>query len=87
MLVHFQDTKGGEVWINPLHVKMVKQGRKATEIVLALSSSFGNSVIKTSLAADEVALALNAATPEGLPFVPEDDQNLDGGAAAIIAAG
>ncbi len=88
MLVRFEDIKGGEVWINPVHVKLVKQARRSTEIVMALSSSFGNSVIKVRLTPEEVSLMLNAGMPEILPLAPEDDHDTDGGAAAaVIAAG
>lgn len=72
MLVRLTDTKGRDLWINPVHVKFMRQKRSTTEIIMA--ATWGSAPIaKISMPMDEVAALFNAAMPDLGLFVPDDD--------------
>lgn len=75
MLVLFQDIKGQEIWINPIHVRMVCKKRKATEITFGVGhGTWGLWVVKVNADADDVAQRLNdAASNMGCAAFPLDD--------------
>jgi hypothetical protein len=82
MLVPFTDTEGREVWINPIHVKVVRVskgllgGVKGTEIWFGWTSTSQSVNVRSS--PDEVAAALSAAMPPTVPLPAvldsEDDE-------------
>jgi len=89
MLVRFTDVKGQQVWVNPIHVKMVQEKKKSTEIVFIVSTSFSVvGAIRVEEPVDEVAARISEAMPAVMAFVPDDDSGDDSsGAAAAVMAG
>lgn len=85
MLVRFEDTKKNQIWINPIHVKMLRDKKSVTEIYISYQSAFGSGVLKVRMPIDEVAATLNAAMPD-LSFVPDDDPGFDQSGGAGTAA-
>lgn len=88
MLVKFTDSKGKEVWVNPIHVKLIEQRRQTTIIVLGPgATASGGSSIKVREPIDLVAEILNAAMPD-MAYVPDDaaSSGVHGGAAAASGA-
>ncbi|MEO1129407.1 MAG: hypothetical protein AAFX05_06825 [Planctomycetota bacterium] len=65
MLVKFTDVKGKDLWINPLYVKAIAEGKHGvTDIYITYGSVWGQqSVLKVKLPADEVAFQISAAMP------------------------
>lgn len=87
MLVELTDTKGRQVWINPIHVKAVRDKSKYVEVVLPHNSQMGQSVIKARGPVEDIVRAINAGMPEFmLPLPPEEDES-HGGFVAGSAAG
>ncbi len=78
MLVRFEDTKSKPIWINPVHVRMLRQKRHMTEIQTPGSNMF----VKVRMPIDQVADMLNSAMPDSA-YVP----GLEATAAAQQAAG
>lgn len=85
MLVKLTDVKGRPVWINPIHVKGVRQRSKATEIYVAFNASFGQISVKVKEPAEDVVELLNMAMPDLLPLPPMEDERRKGGGAAAAA--
>ncbi len=91
MLVRIVDIKDKVHWINPVHVKVVTEGKKGvTLICLKHEVAWGSTVcvIKTRTHIDETAELLNMGMPDGLiGYAPpaDDDQADEGGAAAAAA--
>ena len=88
MLVRFEDTKGKPVWINPVHVRMLRQKRDLTEIQTPGSSTF----VKIRMPIDQVADMLNSAMPDsayvpGLEATAAAAQQAGGAAAATALLG
>ncbi len=91
MLVRFEDTKGKPAWINPIHVKMLRQKKEITEVYVSGTPGWNSPYLKVRMAMDEVADMLNAAMPD-MAFVPDDDlaaaqQQAAGAAAATTLLG
>jgi hypothetical protein len=87
MLVRFTDKKGKVHWINPVHVRAVREHKSGGASIILPVSGFEGSV-DVPLAVDEAAELLNAAMPlcvAGLPPPDEepgsgdDDDNTLGG--------
>lgn len=87
MLVHVTDIKGKHFWVNPVHVKLLQEGKKGlTEIVLTWGGGWSTNLsIKTERPLDDIAAELNAAMPGLIEYVPEDDGQVGGGQAAAAA--
>lgn len=93
MLVQLTDHKGNEVWINPVHVKMVRQKKPGVvEIYLVVTAGWGSPTMRAAGELHEIIDRLNAAMPADLgaftPAIedqPEDDFS-GGGAGAGGAA-
>ena len=87
MLVRIVDIKEKVHWVNPIHVKVVTQGKKnVTLICIKHEIAWGSAVpvIKTNQPIDEVAELLNLAMPDSLTsFVPDDDDADDASGGAI----
>lgn len=76
MLIHLTDIKGRHYWVNPVHVKLLQQGRHGvTEVVLTWGGGFASNLsIKVDRPIDEIAAQLNAAMPAAmLDYVPDDE--------------
>lgn len=74
MFVKFTDKKGRDVWVNPLHVKIVAPaGPSAADLYFTHGSWGTGSYIRVRTAPDEAALALSAAMPP-IAFVPDDSE-------------
>jgi len=90
MLTKLTDVKGVEWWINPIHVKLIREKRGKSEVHMASPSVWGNQSpsLRVPIPADELAAVLNAAMPD-MAFVPEDEGGMDdsGGAAAATMIG
>lgn len=89
MLVRLIDTKGRTLWINPVHVKFMREKRTTTEIMMAATWASAP-IAKIAMPMDEVAELFNAAMPDLSMFVPMDDDASAGGgssAAAVAATG
>lgn len=91
MLVRLVDVKGKVFWVNPLHVKVLQEGKKdTTELALSFGGQWGTSAtIRVDRPIDEVAGLLISAMPEPPPgayAALDDDQAIDptGGAAAFM---
>lgn len=84
MLIRLTDIKNLTHWINPIHVKMLRQKKGVTEVFITINPSWVSPTIKTRIPIDELADMLNAAMPEGVPFVPDDD-HISGGQGASAA--
>lgn len=88
MLVKLTDHKGKPRWINPLYVKMLVGKGDETEIEL---SGIGVK-LRVRGAPEEVALAIDAATPDlATAVVSSEEANIvsqassgEGGAAAVM---
>jgi len=90
MLVKFTDIKGAEVWINPVHVKVVRETKKGTEILMVVGNPSGLGgggawSVKTETPVDEAAAMLNAAMPDLAGFAPEDESGVEPGGSAAAA--
>lgn len=85
MLVRFEDIKKNQIWINPIHVKMLRQKKDITEIFITFQRALGSPALKVRMPLEEVAATLNAAMPD-LPFVPDDDPGFDQSGGAGTAA-
>ena len=89
MLVRLTDIKEKVYWINPVHVKVVTEGKKGVTLVcLKHDLAWGNTVaaIKTAMPVDEVAALLNLGMPDGLLGYPpggDDEPEDDAGNAAM----
>jgi len=66
MLVKFTDVKGKDVWINPLYVKAIAEGKRGvTEIYITYGSVWSpQSVLKVDMPAEEAAMHISAAMPD-----------------------
>lgn len=91
MLVRLTDTRGRDVWINPIYVRAVRSKSKHIEIIIRYSSAMGSSLLKVNGSVEEVVEAINVGMPEILsPMPPEDDSGSGSGsvggagAAALI---
>lgn len=74
MLVEFQDNKGQTVWVNPVHVRMVRVRGKFTEITFGVGhGTWGLWVVKVAEAPERVAQRLNDAAGLSLASLPLDD--------------
>lgn len=75
MLIHLTDIKGKHFWVNPVHVKLLQEGKKGvTEVVLTWGGGWSTNLsIKVDRPLDEIAHQLNAAMPGLIEYVPEDD--------------
>lgn len=73
MLVKLTDTKGLTYWLNPIHVKMLREKKGVTEIFLTINSSWPSPNLKVKEPLDAIAAMISAAMPENLSYVPGDD--------------
>ena len=79
MFVRLTDIKGKPVWINPIHVRAVRQKSKFTEIVVPYHSPMGQTVLKAREPAEEVVETLNRGMSGIMaPFIPEDEPSAGG---------
>ncbi len=85
MLVKLTDSKGTDVWINPVHVRLVRRKGRHTEVFVPFNANWGAVSIKTRQPLDEVADLLNAGMPDLLGFAPDDDGTNSAAAAAAMA--
>ncbi len=86
MFVRLTDHKDNPVWVNPIHVRAVRERSKYTEVVLPMNTSMGQVIVKIKQPAEEVVELLNAGMPEFLPFPPDDDSGGGGGLAGGAGA-
>jgi len=88
MLVKLTDAKGNEVWINPIHVKLIREKRGKSEIHMAVGSAWGAApaTLKIRVPAEELVAVLNAGMPD-MAYVPDEETGMDqsGDAAAASA--
>lgn len=84
MLIHLTDIKGKHYWVNPVHVKLLQEGKEGvTEVVLTWGGGWSSNLsIKVDRPIDDIAQQLNAAMPGLIEYVPEDDAPSPGQAAA-----
>lgn len=81
MLVRLPLTKGGEIWVNPLQVRVVRpKGDDRCEVVIDVYTT-----LKVALPPQEAVDALDAATPP-VAFVPDTVAGPGGGSAATSVA-
>lgn len=73
MLVKFTDVKGVNYWVNPLHVKMLREKKGLTEVFIVYNPGWASPSFKVKQSAEEVAALLDAAMPDAGAFVPDDD--------------
>lgn len=67
MLVQITDHKGNEVWVNPVHVKMVRQKKPGVvEIFMAVTANWGAPTMRANGELHEIIDRLNAAMPADL---------------------
>ncbi len=86
MLVRLTDQNGGDVWVNPVHVRYVQRGKKHTELVMGLGMGWsGVWSLKVQEAPDVVSEALNAGMPALSLYVPDDQEEAAARAAAAAA--
>ncbi|MCC6285162.1 MAG: hypothetical protein IT439_07670 [Phycisphaerales bacterium] len=74
MLVKFTDVKDVNYWVNPLHVKMLREKKGLTEIFIVYNPGWAAPSFKVKQSAEEVAALLDAAMPDAGALVPDDDQ-------------
>ncbi len=91
MLVQITDHKGNEVWINPVHVKMVRQKKPGVvELFMAVTANWGAPTMRAAGELHEIIDRLNAAMPADLgPYTPaldeqQSDDDFSGGAGAAF---
>ncbi len=92
MLVQLTDHKGNEVWINPVHVKMVRQKKPGVvELFMAVTANWGAPTMRATGELHEIIDRINAAMPADLgAYTPaleeqQSDDDHSGGTAAIFA--
>ena len=71
MLVKLTDTKGKEVWINPLYVKAVQsRGDDGAEVFITFGTTWSQvSSIKVKASAADVATSISAAMPDAMAYM------------------
>lgn len=84
MLVRIMDAKGKERWLNPIYVKSLIPKGDSTDIEI----SGWSTKLRVKQAADEVALAINAAMPDAAAYIAaqEDERAAQQAQAAASTA-
>jgi hypothetical protein len=75
-------TKTNDIWVNPLHVRLVRPKRNGTDLVLAHTWT-----VRVDQPAEEVATLISASLPAMIPFVPDDTDDAGGDAAVVATMG
>lgn len=79
MLVQLTDIKGRPVWINPIHVRAVRDKARYVEVIVPNNTQIGNGLVKARGPVEDVVRAINDAMPEVMPaLAPEDDSSASG---------
>ena len=86
MLVRFETTKGDEIWVNPLYVRVLVRKRKHTEIVMSQSTLSTHGVVRVDAPMDDVATLLNDAMPP-VAFLPDIDDDASQSSGAPFTPG
>ncbi|MCB9845146.1 MAG: hypothetical protein H6811_04060 [Phycisphaeraceae bacterium] len=73
MLVRLTDTKGRSAWINPIHVRLLREKKEITEVFITPVSLGVSPVLRVPMRMDDVAAMLNASMPDLASFAPDDD--------------
>lgn len=77
MLVRFESTKGQGVWINPIHVRLLRDKKNGRTQISMTGNGMEATSVMVDMALDDVALLLN----EGMPAI--ELPPLDGGGANL----
>ncbi|MBX3363650.1 MAG: hypothetical protein KF866_02685 [Phycisphaeraceae bacterium] len=73
MLLKLIDAKGITHWVNPLHVKMLREKKGVTEVFITMNPSWPSPTLKIKEPIDTIAALINASMPDNLGFIPDDD--------------
>ncbi|QOI99348.1 MAG: hypothetical protein HRU70_02115 [Phycisphaeraceae bacterium] len=80
MLVRFTGGDGKDVWVSPLHVKVVREKtgifgkKKGTEIVVQMPGGVSGGGVHVEGEPEEVARVISEAFPTIIPYLPDDDR-------------
>lgn len=89
MLVRFEDKKGRPFWVNPVHVRGLRESKAGVSTTVSINmGGWSGDSIEVPRPIDEVADAINAAMPLCAgAYAPEMDQAGDDEAGGLGALG
>ena len=87
MLAKLVDHKGDELWVNPIYVRLLREKKGITEMLLTSGPGASTGVVKIPQPLDEVAMTLNIAMVDPNELTPPENQaGGDAGSNAAISA-